>query len=124
MFTTTGKILKFPSPSSQKIFNVTPLVYIYIFYIIYSRGVRNDPTIQPPIRQTASIFKQPVTIYKTQEGKVKTDFKHGPQEKPKQLFWEKRLEGLRACGLDGLELDPMELPKNLKPVSKASAFPK
>lgn len=46
----------------------------------------------PPIRQTASIFKQPVTVYKTQDSKVKTDLKHGTQEKPKQLFWEKRLE--------------------------------
>jgi methyl-CpG-binding domain protein 2 len=51
----------------------------------FSRGVRNDASLVPPIRQTASIFKQPVTVYKTQEGKVKTDFKHGPQEKPKQV---------------------------------------
>ncbi|XP_024892408.1 methyl-CpG-binding domain protein 2 isoform X3 [Temnothorax americanus] len=82
----------------------------------YNRGVRiNDATLVPPIRQTASIFKQPVTIYKTQEGKVK-DVKHCPQEKPKQLFWEKRLEGLRACDPDGYEFDAMDLPKNLKPV--------
>jgi len=52
---------------------------------VFSRGVRNDASLVPPIRQTASIFKQPVTVYKTQEGKVKTDFKHGPQEKPKQV---------------------------------------
>ncbi|KAJ8876017.1 hypothetical protein PR048_023925 [Dryococelus australis] len=70
----------------------------------------------PPIRQTASIFKQPVTVYKMQEGKVKTDFKHGTQEKPKQLFWEKRLEGLRACDADGTEFNMMELPRVLKPV--------
>ncbi|XP_011688570.1 PREDICTED: methyl-CpG-binding domain protein 3 isoform X2 [Wasmannia auropunctata] len=81
----------------------------------YNRGVRNDASLVPPIRQTASIFKQPVTIYKTQEGKVK-DVKHGSQEKPKQLFWEKRLEGLRACDPDGYEFDAMDLPKNLKPV--------
>ncbi|XP_033225237.1 methyl-CpG-binding domain protein 3 isoform X2 [Belonocnema kinseyi] len=81
----------------------------------YSRGVRNDASLVPPIRQTASIFKQPVTIYKTQEGKVK-DFKHGNQEKPKQLFWEKRLEGLRACDPDGYEFDAMDLPKSLRPV--------
>lgn len=81
-----------------------------------SRGVRNDASLVPPIRQTASIFKQPVTVYKTQEGKVKTDFKHGPQEKPKQLFWEKRLEGLRASDKDGCEVDAMELPKSLRPV--------
>lgn len=82
----------------------------------YSRGVRNDASLVPPIRQTASIFKQPVTVYKTQEGKVKTDFKQGPQEKPKQLFWEKRLEGLRACDVDGHELRAMELPRGLKAV--------
>ncbi|XP_035732321.1 methyl-CpG-binding domain protein 2-like isoform X2 [Vespa mandarinia] len=81
----------------------------------YSRGVRNDASLVPPIRQTASIFKQPVTIYKTQEGKVK-DLKHGNQEKPKQLFWEKRLEGLRACDPDGYEFDAMDLPKSLRPV--------
>ncbi|XP_047003725.1 methyl-CpG-binding domain protein 2 isoform X2 [Schistocerca americana] len=80
------------------------------------RGVRNDASLVPPIRQTASIFKQPVTVHKMQEGKVKTDFKHGPQEKPKQLFWEKRLEGLRACDLDGTEFDAMELPRALRPV--------
>ncbi|XP_063981447.1 methyl-CpG-binding domain protein 3 isoform X1 [Diachasmimorpha longicaudata] len=104
---------------------------IDVYY--YSRGVRNDTSLVPPIRQTASIFKQPVTIYKTQEGKVKdikhgsqekpkqdgadkTDSKYGSQDKPKQLFWEKRLEGLRACDPDGYEFDGMDLPKTLKPV--------
>lgn len=82
----------------------------------YSRGVRNDASLVPPIRQTASIFKQPVTVYKMQDGKVKSDFKHGPQEKPKQLFWEKRLEGLRACDVGGMELDAMELPRGLRAV--------
>lgn len=56
------------------------------------RNIRSDASLVPPIRQTASIFKQPVTVIKTQEGKVKSDLKHGAQEKPKQLFWEKRLE--------------------------------
>ncbi|XP_066903045.1 methyl-CpG-binding domain protein 2 isoform X1 [Halyomorpha halys] len=79
------------------------------------RGVRNDASLVPPIRQTASIFKQPVTVYRTQEGKVKADFKHGPQEKPKQLFWEKRLEGLRASDAHGNPLEPMELPRSLRP---------
>ncbi|XP_011882948.1 PREDICTED: methyl-CpG-binding domain protein 3 isoform X2 [Vollenhovia emeryi] len=80
----------------------------------YNRGVRvNDASLVPPIRQTASIFKQPVTLYKTQEGKVKDRTVEG---KPKQLFWEKRLEGLRACDSCGLEFDVMDLPKNLKAV--------
>ncbi|XP_053975787.1 methyl-CpG-binding domain protein 3 isoform X1 [Hylaeus anthracinus] len=114
---------------SQNQLSTTGKVDVYY----YSRGVRNDASLVPPIRQTASIFKQPVTIYKTQEGKVKdikhgnqekpkqegadkTDGKYGSQDKPKQLFWEKRLEGLRACDPDGFEFDAMDLPKSLKPV--------
>jgi len=49
----------------------------------------------PPIRQTASIFKQPVTVFKVHESKVKNDKTPGA-EKPRQLFWEKRLNGLGA----------------------------
>lgn len=51
-----------------------------------------------------------------QEGMVKTDLKPGNQDKPKQLFWEKRLEGLRACDIDGSEFGPIELPRGLKAV--------
>ncbi|EZA60337.1 hypothetical protein DMN91_010555 [Ooceraea biroi] len=118
-----------PSRKSQNQLTSTGKVDVYY----YSRGVRNDASLVPPIRQTASIFKQPVTIYKTQEGKVKdikhgtqdkpkqegvdkTDGKYGSQDKPKQLFWEKRLEGMRACDSAGYEFDAMDLPKNLKPV--------
>uniref|UniRef100_A0A6V7KVC9 Methyl-CpG binding protein 2/3 C-terminal domain-containing protein n=1 Tax=Bracon brevicornis TaxID=1563983 RepID=A0A6V7KVC9_9HYME len=32
------------------------------------------------------------------------------------MFWEKRLEGLRACDPQGYEFSGMELPKSLKPV--------
>ncbi|XP_029666569.1 methyl-CpG-binding domain protein 3 [Formica exsecta] len=115
-----------PSRKSQNQLTSTGKDYYY-------GRARNDSSLVPPIRQTASIFKQPVTIYKTQEGKVKdikhgiqekpkqegadkTDGKYGSQDKPKQLFWEKRLEGLRACDSDGYEFDGMDLPKNLKPV--------
>ncbi|XP_066156334.1 methyl-CpG-binding domain protein 2 [Euwallacea fornicatus] len=84
--------------------------------LYYNRSMRNDASLVPPIRQTASIFKQPVTVFKTQESKVKADYKNGNQEKPKQLFWEKRLEGLRACDIDGVEFEAMQLPKGLKPV--------
>lgn len=82
----------------------------------YNRTVRNDASLVPPIRQTASIFKQPVTVHKNQESVVKYDLKYGPQEKPKQLFWEKRLEGLRAYDTDGRELRAMDLPLGLKAV--------
>lgn len=47
----------------------------------------------PPIRQTASIFKQPVTVHNNHKSKVNQELEHGTiVEKPRQLFWEKRLE--------------------------------
>lgn len=59
----------------------------------YSRPAKPDASLVPPIRQTASIFKQPVTLYRTnQESVVKNDLKPTSNDKPKQLFWEKRLE--------------------------------
>ena len=30
----------------------------------FTRSLRNDASLVPPIRQTASIFKQPVTVFK------------------------------------------------------------
>ncbi|KAI8044278.1 hypothetical protein M5D96_000429 [Drosophila gunungcola] len=84
-----------------------------------SRALRTDVSLVPPIRQTASIFKQPVTAIRnhTQDpAKVKHDAKHGTQEKPKQLFWEKRLERLRACHDNGEELDDISLPKTIRTV--------
>lgn len=56
----------------------------FFVFLFASRGFKNDASLVPPIRQTASIFKQPVTIYKTQEGKVR-DGKHNNQDKPKQV---------------------------------------
>ncbi|XP_020811019.1 methyl-CpG-binding domain protein 3 isoform X1 [Drosophila serrata] len=84
-----------------------------------SRALRTDVSLVPPIRQTASIFKQPVTAIRNHSqdpGKVKPDAKHGTQEKPKQLFWEKRLERLRACHDNGEELDDISLPKTIRTV--------
>ncbi|XP_055544612.1 methyl-CpG-binding domain protein 2 isoform X2 [Wyeomyia smithii] len=84
----------------------------------YSRGMRADTSLIPPIRQTASIFKQPVTVVRSQENesKVKRDLQHGSQIKPKQLFWEKRLENLRVNNTFNEEIGSLELPKRLKPV--------
>lgn len=57
-----------------------------ILCLYNSRGLRSDSSLVPPIRQTASIFKQPVTVLRTQPaGVVKTDIKHGTQDKPKQV---------------------------------------
>lgn len=95
------------------------LLIPYTFSITFSRALRTDVSLVPPIRQTASIFKQPVTSIRNHEpepGKVKNDAKHGTQEKPKQLFWEKRLERLRACHDNGEELDDISLPKTIRTV--------
>ncbi|EDX13610.1 methyl-CpG-binding domain protein 3 isoform X2 [Drosophila simulans] len=84
-----------------------------------SRALRTDVSLVPPIRQTASIFKQPVTVirnHKQDPAKAKNDPKHGTREKPKQLFWEKRLERLRACHDSGEELDDISLPKTIRTV--------
>lgn len=79
--------------------------------------MRTDVSLVPPIRQTASIFKQPVTVIRNHEGsKVKNDTKQGGQDKPKQLFWEKRLENMRACHATGEQFDDINLPKSLKPL--------
>ncbi|XP_021710251.1 methyl-CpG-binding domain protein 3 isoform X2 [Aedes aegypti] len=82
------------------------------------RGMRADTSLIPPIRQTASIFKQPVTVVRSQDGdsKVKRELQHGSQVKPKQLFWEKRLENLRANNTFNEEIGTLELPKRLKSV--------
>uniref|UniRef100_A0A0P5WTF2 Methyl-CpG-binding domain protein n=1 Tax=Daphnia magna TaxID=35525 RepID=A0A0P5WTF2_9CRUS len=79
-----------------------------------ARGFRNDLSVIPPIRQTASIFKQPVTIVKSQECKVRHELKHGRQEKPRQLFWEKRLENLKFLN-SGSE-ENSRLPPSIKPI--------
>jgi len=81
------------------------------------KRVRHDVSLNLPIRQTASIFKQPVTMVRSHgKSRVKTDLKHGPQEQPKQLFWEKRLQNLRACDQSGEEMIAMELPRMMQGV--------
>ncbi|XP_076039831.1 methyl-CpG-binding domain protein 2 isoform X2 [Oratosquilla oratoria] len=73
-------------------------------------------------RQTASIFKQPVTVIKTQPtSKVKSDCKHGTQDKPKQVFWEKRLQGLQAYDIEAEALRFVELPSALKAIGPSIA---
>ncbi|XP_049278457.1 methyl-CpG-binding domain protein 2 isoform X2 [Anopheles funestus] len=85
----------------------------------YSRAMRADTSLIPPIRQTASIFKQPVTVVRSQEpdnAKVKRELQHGNQVKPKQLFWEKRLENLGSSNTHNEEIGSIELPKRLRPI--------
>jgi methyl-CpG-binding domain protein 2 len=64
------------------------------------RGAQNDYSLVAPIRQTASIFKQPVTVYKEHKSKVKSELKHVSKEKPSQLFWTKRLSSLNPLNME------------------------
>lgn len=81
----------------------------------YARGMRQDANLALPIRQTASIFKQPVTVIRNHPDSVtKADLKHGPQEPPRQLFWEKRLQGLKACDSTEELIESLELPKTVQ----------
>uniref|UniRef100_A0A8V5GUD3 Uncharacterized protein n=1 Tax=Melopsittacus undulatus TaxID=13146 RepID=A0A8V5GUD3_MELUD len=74
-----------------------------------------------PIRQTASIFKQPVTkVTNHPSNKVRAD----PQrvmDQPRQLFWEKRLQGLSASDVSEEILRAMELPKGLQGMCPGAA---
>lgn len=96
--------------------NNNRFAFTNLFVLPFSRPY-TDISLVPPIRQTASIFKQPVTVIKNHEnGKVKHDMKNGNQEKPKQLFWEKRLEGLQACNNKGEEFKKILLPRAIRSV--------
>lgn len=85
-------------------------------------------TIQPsPVRQsTKSFSKQPVSYYPSTEDpspqkkrKIEQSCKHTKieKDKPKQLFWEKRLQGITAVDAsDGRKLDSFNLSKAFKVV--------
>lgn len=84
------------------------------------KGGKPDLNTALPIRQTASIFKQPVTKVTNHPGnKVKTDLQRAT-EQPRQLFWEKRLKGLRCSDVTEQLLRTMDLPKDLQSVGPDS----
>nr|AAO91665.1 methyl-CpG binding protein 3b [Tetraodon fluviatilis] len=74
-----------------------------------------------PVRQTASIFKQPVTkVTNHPNNKVKTD----PQkavDQPRQLFWERKLSGLNAFDIAEELMKSMDLPKGLQGVGPSNS---
>lgn len=77
-------------------------------------SIRHDANLVLPIRQTASIFKQPVTVVRNRpESKTRSDLKHGPQEQPRQLFWEKRLQHIYACDTSEDKFKSLDLPHNI-----------
>ncbi|KAF7641663.1 hypothetical protein LDENG_00275190, partial [Lucifuga dentata] len=86
-----------------------------------TKGGKPDLNTVLPIRQTASIFKQPVTKVTSHPGnKVKTDLQRAT-EQPRQLFWEKRLKGLRCSDVTEEVLRTMDLPTGLQSVGPDSS---
>ncbi|KAK0137373.1 Methyl-CpG-binding domain protein 3 [Merluccius polli] len=84
----------------------------------HSSHIKAKPDLNTtlPVRQTASIFKQPVTkVTNHPTNKVKTD-PHKALEQPKQLFWEKKLSGLNAFDIAEELVKSMDLPKGLQGV--------
>uniref|UniRef100_A0A8C4ZEB9 Methyl-CpG binding domain protein 3 n=1 Tax=Gadus morhua TaxID=8049 RepID=A0A8C4ZEB9_GADMO len=84
----------------------------------HSSHIKSKPDLNTtlPVRQTASIFKQPVTkVTNHPTNKVKTD-PHKALDQPKQLFWEKKLSGLNAFDIAEELVKSMDLPKGLQGV--------
>ncbi|CAF91173.1 unnamed protein product, partial [Tetraodon nigroviridis] len=110
-----------------------------------AKGGKPDLNTTLPIRQTASIFKQPVTKVTSHPGnKVKTDSQRaadqpkqaqtpknpspgepsGPESRLahlssvcRQLFWERRLRGLHSLDVTEQVLRSMDLPRGLQGVA-------
>jgi len=72
--------------------------------VLQPRG-QSEYSLVAPIRQTASIFKQPVTVYKEHKSKVKSELKQVTREKPLQLFWTKRLNSLHSISVEDEEVN-------------------
>lgn len=81
------------------------------------RAGRNDLDTSLPVRQTASIFKQPVTKKTNHKNsKVKLDPSRAQGKSPQQLFKEKRLSGLNATDISENIITALDLPKALQAV--------
>lgn len=105
----TGRLLlpKTPHYRQRNAYNTTHL------------KTRLDLNTTLPVRQTASIFKQPVTkVTKHPKNTVKTDFRKA-RDPPKQLFWERKLSGLSAFNIAEELIKTMDLPKGLQGVGPA-----
>ncbi|TWW66860.1 methyl-CpG-binding domain protein 2 [Takifugu flavidus] len=104
----TGKMMPGKLQKNKQRFRHDPLSL--------AKGGKPDLNTALPIRQTASIFKQPVTKVTSHPGnKVKMDSQRA-FDQPKQLFWERRLKGLHSLDVTEQVLRTMDLPKGLQSV--------
>lgn len=74
-----------------------------------------DLSISIPLRMSNYIFKRPVTKITSHPGnEVRYHHWEETLDKPQQLCWQKRLQGLQACSSTGQLLSPFDLPKSLQ----------
>jgi len=88
-----------------------------IHTVAHYLGFRGETGLTLPVRQTASIFKQPVTLIRSHaDSPVRQDLKHGPADSlpPRQLFWEKSLTDLQCSGMNEETLKCITLPSKIK----------
>ncbi|XP_036998375.2 methyl-CpG-binding domain protein 3-like 1 [Artibeus jamaicensis] len=74
-----------------------------------------DLSISIPLRMSNYIFKSPVTKITSHPGnEVRYHHWEETLDKPQQLCWQKRLQGLQACSSTGQLLSPFDLSKSLQ----------
>ncbi|XP_054421739.1 methyl-CpG-binding domain protein 3-like 1 [Pteronotus mesoamericanus] len=72
-------------------------------------------SISIPLRMSSYIFKRPVTKITSHPGnEVRYHHWEETLDKPQQLCWQKRLQGLQACSSTGQLLSPFDLTKALQ----------
>ena len=90
--------------------------------LLYSRDFSTNVLPQPIRQSTKSFSKQPVTYFSSNSGKgakrPKTDTAaRVEKEKPSQIFWQKRLQNLKATnGKDDMVIEDFTLPSRIKMV--------
>ncbi|KAI2796456.1 Methyl-CpG-binding domain protein 2 [Blomia tropicalis] len=95
------------------------------------KSLKHDPSLTAPVRRSPFIFKKPVTIIRSQSKSTTlnsqqirdynkkaclaiSNVKLDSGDKPYQIFWQKRLQGLRASIHDLDSITNFELPSNMK----------
>ncbi|XP_036105962.1 methyl-CpG-binding domain protein 3-like 1 [Molossus molossus] len=74
-----------------------------------------DLSISIPLRMSNYIFKSPVTRITSHPGnEVRYHHLEETLDKPQQVCWQKRLQGLQACSTTGQLLSPFDLTKALQ----------
>ncbi|XP_060484748.2 methyl-CpG-binding domain protein 3-like 1 [Panthera onca] len=72
-------------------------------------------SVSIPLRMSSYVFKTPVTRITAHPGnEVRCHHWEGTLDKPQQVCWQKRLQGLQACSSTGEPLSTLDLAKALQ----------